>query len=196
MYKIIITALLTLTLFGCSRQKENSVNITKDTTVRTEKDTTVKTPKDTTKYLGKSLKLEKIIFHTSGCYGTCPTYHLQIDSSRQVKLFAETVYLEGTNFREHKIDEDKTGYFSGSIGNSVYKKLISQLQICNIDTLTFGGPDCCDRPVKTIIVYYNGKRRYLSAMFPPDIAYDLISLLDDICENTKLIRSVGFNIEK
>jgi hypothetical protein len=187
LYKILIISLLILILFGCSKQKETSNKIAKDTIVNTAK--------DTIKYLGKSFKLEKIIFHTSGCYGTCPTYHLQIDSNRKVKLFAETVYIEGSNFREHEIDKDKIGYFSGSISNTTYNKLIKQLQICNIDTLTFGGPDCCDLPIKTIIVYYNGKRRYLSAMFPPESAYDLISLLDNICENTKLIRSVGFNIE-
>jgi hypothetical protein len=74
--------------------------------------------------------------------------------------------------------------------------LITLLQICDIDKLKFDGPDCCDLPIRTIIVYYNGKRKYLRAMFPPERAENLINYLYNICEYSKLQVSNIFNIEQ
>ncbi|HMI06068.1 MAG TPA: hypothetical protein VK528_00875, partial [Flavobacterium sp.] len=59
------------------------------------------------------------------------------------------------------------------------------------------GPDCCDGPVKTIIIYYNGKRKYLHAMFPPDHALPLIATLNGIYSTSKFVKSAQpFEIER
>jgi hypothetical protein len=211
MYKIIITALLILTFFGCSKQKDKSIRpekdtsikIEKDTIVKTAKDTTIKTTKDTTTKIWKDtliktekhykpIKLKKIIFHTSICNGLCPAYHLQIDSDKKIKLFAEVVFM----IDHKKLDSNKIGYFSGSISDTTFKNLITHLQMCNIDKLTFDGSTCCDAPLRTIIVYYNRKRKYLKSMSPPDRAEHLIDYLNYICEYSKLQRTEKFNIEK
>ena len=33
---------------------------------------------------GKPIKFEKIIFHTSMCFGDCPIYHLEVDSNKKL----------------------------------------------------------------------------------------------------------------
>jgi hypothetical protein len=131
----------------------------------------------------KSIKLEKIIFHTSSCFGTCPTYHLQIDSIKQAMLYAEEVFPDNYEFKR---DSSKMGYFTGTIADTTYNKLISLLETCNLSTLEFDGAQCCDGSVITIIVYYNGQRKYLQSMFPPAIADSLISYLYAICARTAL----------
>ena len=140
------------------------------------------------------IKLEKIIFHTSFCFGTCPTYHLQIDSNKQVKLFAEEVYQGKSLFLR---DSTKMGYFIGEIPDTTFIKLAEELQSIGIDTLKFDGVNCCDGSVKTIIVYYNGKRKYLKSMFPPKIAENLIDRLNNICRNYNFKRTTEkFKIEE
>ena len=206
MIKIFAVLLLSITLLGCSKQKEksigtgedNSINIAKDTTIKTSKETSTKIWKDTlikTEKHYKPIKLERIIFHTSRCFGPCPAYHLQIDSDKKIKLFAQVVFKVSEN-KDRKLDSTKIGYYSGTISDTTFKNLITLLQICDIDNLTFDGPDCCDSPIRTIIVYYNGKRKYLSAMFPPEKAVDLIHYLNNICEYSKLQVSDKFNIEE
>jgi len=183
MYRIIFIALLTLTALGFESQVEESIK---------PENVSIKINRS-----DDSFKLEKIIFHTSTCLGLCPAYHLQINSDRQFKLFAETVFVEGSKTSEHKNDINKTGYFTGTVSSSNYKKLIRQLQSCNLDTLTFEDVTCCDAPLVTIIVYYNGKRKYLKSMFPPESTNDLINTLNDICENSELYRSqFKFTIEE
>jgi len=182
MYRIIFIALLTSVTIGYGSQVKESIQHEKDS-IEKKSDT--------------SFKLNKIIFHTSTCLGLCPVYHLQIDNNRQFKLFAETVYRKGSKVSERIIDVNKTGYFTGTVSKDKYKKLIKQLQLCNIDTLTFEDVTCCDAPLITIIVYYNGKRKYLKSMFPPDSADDLITTLNDICEKSNLHRSkFEFTIEE
>ena len=39
-------------------------------------------------------EFEKIIFHTSECFGTCPEYHLEINQKKEVKLYVEKAYEE------------------------------------------------------------------------------------------------------
>ena len=183
MYRIIIIVLLTILLSGFGNQKDESVKPENGSIDIVKPDI--------------SFKFEKIIFHTSTCLGLCPAYHLQINNDKQFKLFAETVFVEDSKPGEHKIDTNKIGYFTGTVSNSNYKKLIKQLQNCNLDTLTFEDVTCCDAPLITIIVYYNGKRKYLKSMFPPDITEDLIATLNNICENSELHRSqFKFTIEE
>ena len=32
---------------------------------------------------------EKIILHTSKCFGTCPEYHLELNQKKEIKLYVE-----------------------------------------------------------------------------------------------------------
>lgn len=130
--------------------------------------------------VGNDFKFEKIIFHTTECYGFCSVYHLEIDSNKNAKLFSETVYKSNGKGAYRK-DSSKVGYFQGRIADTTFNKLVNEIQTIGIDSLTFDGANCCDAPIKTIIIYYNNKRKYLRSMFPPNKARRLVSLLYEIC---------------
>ena len=145
--------------------------------------------------IGKDINFEKIIFHTTGCYGFCPVYHLEIDNKKNAKLFSEMVYKPSSK-HSYREDTSKTGYFKGLIADTTFKHLLNEIQKIGIDSLTFDGANCCDAPIRTIIIYYNNKRKYLRSMFPPDKARNLISLLYRICDINDFIKINGkFEIE-
>jgi hypothetical protein len=138
----------------------------------------------------------KIIFHSTGCFGRCPTYHLKVNSDKTLKLFAETVYKNGSG-RVFDADSSKIGYYTGLVSDSDFANLNRELKAIGLDSLKFEGPNCCDGSVITLIVYYNGKRKFLRSMFPPDKASKLISTFYSICENSGLKRSSRkFDIEQ
>ncbi|MFN8282072.1 MAG: DUF6438 domain-containing protein [Chitinophagales bacterium] len=150
--------------------------------------------KKTVKTDDKKIQLEKIIFHTSICFGSCPTYHLQVDKDKNIKLYAEHVYKTGGRFYED--DSTKTGYFIGKADDSTFDKLINELNTIGLDSLQFRKANCCDGSIKTIIVYYNGKRKFMKSMFPPEEANELIDILYDICHTKSLKRSAEeFEVE-
>lgn len=138
------------------------------------------------------LHFDKIIFHTSMCFGTCPTYHLEVENNKSLRLYAERVYSEDS----YDTDSTKTGYYTGYVTDTTFDKLNSELGQLNIDSLEFPEEFCCDGSVITIIVYYDGKRKYLSSMWPPAEASKLIGVLYEICRNSDLVRTEDyFHIE-
>jgi hypothetical protein len=77
-----------------------------------------------------------------------------------------------------------------------FNKLQGLLQNANMDSLKFPNITCCDGVITTIIVYYNGKRKYFKSMTPPTEANNLIKYLKSVGENKKLERTnVTKNIE-
>lgn len=141
-----------------------------------------------------SIKFEKIIFHTTECFGTCPVYHLQVDNSKQIKLNAQVVYKPRSGYQT---DTASQGYFKGQLSDTTFGKLIKAIQSCNLRTLKMSNALCCDGSVSTIIIYFNGQRKYFKTMFPPTIANELIKTLYGICEEGGLVKSFGkFKIEE
>ncbi|MEO6520303.1 MAG: DUF6438 domain-containing protein [Mucilaginibacter sp.] len=141
----------------------------------------------------QKIKFERIIFHTSICFGTCPVYHLEVNDHKRVKLYAETVFKTDTDLYDE--DHSKMGYFIGTVNNTTFTKLLNNIEQMGLDSIKFNNASCCDGSLITIIVYYNGKRKYLRSMFPPEKANKLISTLYEIC-GTNLKRSgTQFNIE-
>ena len=138
----------------------------------------------------ESFAFEKIAFHSGPCFGVCPSYHLEIRNDRSVLLKGDSLYGKRGNHQ----DLDRVGYFKGRIADTSYVRLLEDLRAIGLDTVQFKGPDCCDAPMKTLIVYYNGKRKYLRAMFPPDHARALLSTLTGIYKNTRFDR-VGERFE-
>lgn len=141
-----------------------------------------------------TIKIEKVIFHTTECFGRCNVYHLQVDSSRFIKLHRQLVYSEIIGA---PMDTTIEGYFTGQLNDTSFQKLIKAIQTCNIRTLKMNNTLCCDGSVSTIIVYFNGQRKYYKTMFPPTIANELIGTLYKICEIDGLTRiSDKFKIEE
>jgi hypothetical protein len=131
---------------------------------------------------------EKIIFHTSACYGFCSIYHLQVEADKSLYLFAETVYKTDKDISIQR-DTTKTGYFTGTVNDSLFAHLEQELKTIGLDTLEFNGASCCDGSMITIIVYYNGKKKLLKSMFPPAKARKLIDILYAICGKSNLIKA-------
>ncbi len=133
----------------------------------------------------KSIKLEKIIYHTTSCFGSCPTINLEIANDR-------TFYLEGEFYKDnsmYEMDSIKSGAFIGKLNDTLYNELINILQTCNLRTLIFPEVHGADAPVTTLIIYYNGQRKYLKSMFPPIIANKLIEFLYLVNERANLTRT-------
>jgi len=133
----------------------------------------------------KSITFEKIIYHTTRCFGSCPIIGMGIDSNRNVYLEGE-FYEDGMGFW---IDSIKSGQFVGKLNDTLYNELIDILQTSNLKTLTFPEIYCCDAPVTTLIIYYNGQRKYLKSMFPPTLADKLIEFLYFVHEKADLTRT-------
>lgn len=143
-----------------------------------------------------TIQFESIKFHTTYCYGHCPIYHLEIDSSGNIKLHKEMVYNE-IKKRKYQIDSVAIGYYQGKLNNDTLEELIESIQTCNLKTLEFDGATCCDGSIATVIIYFNGKRKFLESMFPPRIANNLIKKLIEICEIKDLEKiDKKFKIEK
>ncbi|MXV51334.1 hypothetical protein GS399_10170 [Pedobacter sp. HMF7647] len=126
-------------------------------------------------------KFEKITFHTTTCMGNCRIYHLQIDSTKAFKLRAP-LPSNSIPLRRSIVSQDR---FTGSVSDSLYDKLIFALKTSNLRTLKMNEVLCCDAPELTIIVHFNGQRRYFKTMFPPLLADNLVRTLYSICENQK-----------
>src|SRR5258706_14663412 len=107
------------------------------------------------------IHLTKIIFHSSRCNGICPSIDLEIDSSKNIIVTRE--------YYKTKSDIDKrfSGQFSGFLDQSKYNELIGLLQNSHLDTMKFPDITCCDGIITTLIVYYNGQRKYFKSMTPP-----------------------------
>jgi hypothetical protein len=133
----------------------------------------------------KEIRFEKIIFQTSACLGNCPIRYLEVDSNRRVKLSIRTMNILKPS---KETDSAKNQYFTGTLNETLFKKLKNELNYVDLDNLDFGHADCCDASFISITVYYNEKHKYFGSMFPPEKAHDLISILYDIC-GTKLNRT-------
>jgi hypothetical protein len=133
----------------------------------------------------KSIVFEKIIYHTTSCFGSCPTIDLEIRNDKNV-------YLKGEFYKEnpmYEIDSIKSGQFIGKLNDTLYNELINILQTSNLRTLTFPEIHGADAPVTTLIIYYNGQRKYLKSMFPPTITDKLIEFLYFVNERANLTRT-------
>jgi hypothetical protein len=124
-----------------------------------------------------TLHFEKIVFHTTQCYGTCNVYHLQVEQSGAFKLHRAFMYDHETYYR----DSTAEGYFTGQLPDSLYQPLLHALRTINLRSLNMDTVLCCDAPVKTVIVYFNGQRKYFKTMFPPRFTDRLILALYNIC---------------
>jgi hypothetical protein len=132
----------------------------------------------------QSIVFEKIVYHTTRCYGSCPTIDMEINNDK-------SIYLEGEFYKSRGYGKDsiRTGQFIGKLSDTVFNELVNLLQTCNLRTLTFPEKHGADAPVTTLIIYYNGQRKYLKSMFPPTVARELINFLYHLNERTNLTRT-------
>jgi molecular chaperone DnaK (HSP70) len=70
--------------------------------------------------IDSSGKFEKLVFHSSRCYGTCPEIHFQIDRNGIMML--------NRQFYQSKSESDtsKSGNFKGFLTKEQFKKLLTE----------------------------------------------------------------------
>jgi len=142
----------------------------------------------------KTFKFEKLVFHTSACFGSCPEINFMIDSLRNIKINAN-YFIDSYG---SKIDKEKSGNFIGKLDKKTFNELTDLLIKAKISTINITDDSlCCDGTIKTIIVYHNGKRNYIETMFAPRILGELILYLYDLPNKIKLTRTEDkFEFEK
>lgn len=117
--------------------------------------------------IDKSIQFEKLVYHASDG-GSTPNISLQIDSTRNLYV----------HFRIPSSDRmQRTGVYSAVLDEDTYNKLISQLQNAQILALRFGNTKGADSPIITLIIYYNGIRKYLRSIAPHRIARNLLNYI-------------------
>lgn len=139
-----------------------------------------------------TIKFEKIIYHTTHCYGTCPIINLQIDNSKNIYLDCEfyTDVYNNKGRTTYVIDSTRSGKFIGILNDTIYQELILLLKTCNLKKLKFKGPLAIDAPVTRMIIYYNGRRKYLKSKgFTPTISDRLINYMYHINSKAVLTRT-------
>ena len=142
-----------------------------------------------------TVKFEKVIFHSSRCFGDCPVIHLQVNKDKSL-LLSKLKSTRMAKMVDGKLSErqEEYEYFKGEISNALYNELLAAL--AKTDTVSFKGPNCCDAPMKSVIAYYNGKRRHIETMFPPKRGEELIDILYKISKSEDLERTTEkFEIE-
>ncbi len=128
-------------------------------------------------------KFSKLIYHLSRCNGTCPSMDLEIDNNKAVYVNREFYKTKST------IDSAGSGRFKGTLSQEQYNKLIDVLKKSNLDSLNFTPVGITDVSETTIIVYYNGKRKYLHSARPAPEANELITFIKSIGNDKNLERT-------
>ncbi len=128
-------------------------------------------------------KLSKIVYHLSRCNGTCPSMDLEIDGNKSIYVSREFYKTKS------EVDAANSGRFKGVLSQDQYNRLIAVLKKSNPDSLGFTPVGIADVPETTIIIYYNGKRKYLKSERPSANANELITLLKSIGNDKGLERT-------
>lgn len=132
-----------------------------------------------------NISFEKITLHTEMCLGTCPVYHLEINSDKQIKLFVEEFYIE----ESFEKDLSRIGYFTGKLSEKDFLYLMNLLEDIDFNENKTIENHCCDGSLKTISIYYNGKIKVIETMFPSEKTREIVSFLIDVCEKDQLIKT-------
>ncbi|WP_207512917.1 DUF6438 domain-containing protein [Longitalea luteola] len=129
------------------------------------------------------LTFSKLIYHLSKCNGTCPSMDLQIDNNKNVYVNREFYRTKST------IDSVNSGRFKGTLSQGQYNKLIEVLKKSKLDSLEFTPVGITDVSETTLIVYYNGKRKYLHSARPAPAAEELINFIKSVGNDRSLERT-------
>lgn len=142
-----------------------------------------------------AVNFEKITFHSSRCFGSCPVINLQLNKDKSLYLSKQEFTLRHkVSGNENAGQESELDYFKGTVSDKLYSELLEEL--AKTDTVSFKGQNCCDAPLKTFTAYYNGKRKHIETMFPPEEAKKLIEVLYEISKSGGLEKTTEkFEIE-
>lgn len=129
-----------------------------------------------------TIKFEKLVFHSTGCFGYCPIMTIEIDNKKNLKYI-------GGQFSHIK------GNYSSTLSDSLYAELINILRISELDKLKNNNSKVEDVPVYTIAISYNQKNRLLKSYRLPLVANELLNYLMHITKRVKLNKNDNLQIK-
>lgn len=132
-----------------------------------------------------TIQFEKIVYRSDACHGSCPIYHLEIRNDRS--FYIDVTFFNPLHWTE--IDNNKSGIFIGTLDETMYAELIRHIQTSNLKTLFFTDTCISDLPLQTIIIYYNGQRKYLKSKLPPVIVSNLVQFLNQLYDRAPLTKT-------
>lgn len=125
-----------------------------------------------------SVNFEKLTYHSSPCFGMCPDISMNIYKDRTVELSITKFKTKGAR--------DTTRAYKGTISKSEYDTLMTYLKEIDWKTIEFSTENCCDAPIKSLILNYNGETRKYRSMFPPESTHKLFEFLYGLAVNSRL----------
>ncbi len=138
--------------------------------------------RDNKKVYTDTIKFEKIMFHSTNCYGYCPRMSVVIDSSKKMIFDGER-----QTFKE--------GFFYATVPDSLYNVLIDLLRVAELDKIECSNLRNADAPTYTTEIHYNGKFKYLKSFMPPFVTDNLKQYLLTIAEKVPLVAGRGYSYE-
>ena len=118
----------------------------------------------------------KFKYKQTHCTDGCSTILLKIDKFKKL-LYCGWRY------------EDKKGFFTAELKDSLYFTLIEILKISELDKLKSWDQWVADAPEFTIEISYDGKILYLKNYFLPSVTNELLTFLLNVSEKVTLIQS-------
>lgn len=133
---------------------------------------------------------EKIIFHTSKCFGTCPEYHLELNQKKEIKLYVEKAY------QKRKIDTLKIGNYKGKLDDETYSEFISLIKIIDFEKSGINEPkrETNTKILKegsqlSLILYINKRRKPMINIYPAGHWEKLMTFLYKIADFESLTKT-------
>lgn len=132
-----------------------------------------------------SSNFEKLVYNSSRCFGDCPIIHFQVTSDKTLLLSKMKISrMSAQAAGDYSIKKEEFKYYKGKVSDDLYNQMLAEL--VTTDSVNLEGPNCCDASMKTMIAYYNGKRKYVKTMFPSAEGKNLFSILQKISESENL----------
>jgi hypothetical protein len=83
-------------------------------------------------------------------------------------------------YQDGLVNSAAQGYFVGQVPDSLQYWLVNALQTCYLRQWTIKSVLCCDAPLQTLTVYFDGQQKAFNTEFPPIAVKKLIDVLHTI----------------
>lgn len=128
-------------------------------------------------FIDKNIQWDRIIYHSSRCYGMCPDFSIEIDKAGVIKLTNRGSGENGVNLNDNYI---------GKLTDTQMERLQRILSLSQLNTVKWAPRLCCDAPKSTIIIFFNQKCVRLHSMWTPVVSWDLVRFLSSQFKNSSL----------
>ncbi|MCU7616081.1 DUF6438 domain-containing protein [Chryseobacterium sp. PBS4-4] len=131
----------------------------------------------------ESPNFDKLIYKTTGCFGTFPTYYLEINNDKSFKLYAETVYKKETSIFDFELDSAKMGYFIGQLDELTFQNLTKKIRRVSKPNYTYyNNYSITDTPTITLIIQRGGDKTCYETSNPTnDFQNNIVNFFNKIC---------------